>query len=145
MEFANEAQRSCYEKVASYLREVFGDSFTADVEFPRFGVKVGSALIIVFVEAWGAEDAVVVTKSWLVRGADVTADLTRTLLEWNDDVLFGAFGIDSDGQIYFQHAIVGSSLDREELRTSILAVGTAADQFDDKIVERWGGSLMYDR
>ena len=56
-------------------------------------------------------------------------------------MLFGAFGIDSDDDIFFQHAIVGSTADKAGFEASIASVASTADEVDDQIVESWGGQL----
>jgi hypothetical protein len=57
---------------------------------------------------------------------------------------FGAFGVDKDGDIIFEHTIVGSTIDKEELKSSVKAVLSVADHYDDDIVSRWGGKRALD-
>ncbi len=58
---------------------------------------------------------------------------------------FGAFGVDQDNDIFFEHTIVGSSCDKDELKASILAVVYTADQYDEQITQKWGGQRAVDR
>jgi hypothetical protein len=67
------------------------------------------------------------------------------LLMENGTLRFGAFGIDSEKDIFFEHTIVGSTCDKEELRASVMAVVTNSDDYDDKIVAKWGGQTARDR
>ncbi len=81
----------------------------------------------------------------MVVGAEIRPDLLRYLLEENVKMIFGAFGISSDNEILFEHSIVGSTCDRKELEASVKAVMDISDDYDDKIVERWGGKRALDR
>jgi hypothetical protein len=51
----------------------------------------------------------------------------------------GGFGIDDDGDIFFDHCVLGSACTRNQLHSSISNVTYSADQLDDEIVARWGG------
>ncbi len=57
---------------------------------------------------------------------------------------FGGFSLDADGNILFEHSIVGSTCDLNGLEESVLAVLKVADDYDDKIVPRWGGKRGLD-
>ena len=145
MEFRTEPQKACYEKIAPWIREVFGEFVMAHEDRPVFGVRIGSALTIVSVDPWGDDDAVITTRSYVVTDVELTPDLLRFLLEQNDRMRFGAFGIDEDGDVFFEHAIVGSSCDKNELKASTIAVAVTADKYDDEIRSRWGGQRAVDR
>jgi len=145
MEFRTEPQKACYEKIAPWISEVFGEFVMAHEDRPVFGVHIGSALTIVSVDPWGDDDAVITTRSYVVTQIELTPDLLRFLLEQNDRMRFGAFGIDGDGDVFFEHAIVGSSCDKNELKASTIAVAVTADKYDDEIRSRWGGQRAVDR
>lgn len=53
--------------------------------------------------------------------------------------IFGEFGLDPEKDIFFEHTIVGSTCDKEELRASIMASVMNSDDYDDKIEAKWGG------
>lgn len=144
MEFLTEAQEQCYNQIREMLESLFGDDVVPREDVPVFGLHMGSALAEAVVYPWAEDDAVVTTRAYVVRGAEVTADLMRFLLQENDKLRFGGFGIDEDGDIFFQHAIVGSTADPEELRASLLAVVITADEYDDKIIEKYGGQSALD-
>lgn len=145
MEFTTEAQRACYEKVVPWMKELFGEFAVVRKDAPVVGVLVGSAVAQTWVYPWGDDDAVICTRAYVVMGAELTPDLMRYLLRENADMRFGAFGIDDDGDIFFEHSIVGSTGDKNELKASVLAVVTTADRYDDEIVARWGGQRALDR
>jgi hypothetical protein len=106
---------------------------------------MGSALVEVFVFPWGTDEAIINTRSYVVTGTELTPDLMRFLLRENSNMRFGAFGIDDNGDVLFEHTIVGSTCDKIELESSVNAVLEIADDYDDKIVERWGGMRALDR
>jgi hypothetical protein len=145
MEFHSEAQKQCYEKVAIWMREMFGEQAMSREDRPSFGLVVGSALSHIVVHPWGDDDSTITAFSYVVTGAELTADLMKYLLQENDRVRFGAFSIDNEGDIIFSHTIVGSTCDKEELRTSVMFVAKLADDYDDKIVARFGGQRAADR
>lgn len=145
MEFQTEAQKACYEKISPWMKELFGEFAVAREDAPVFGVRVGSAVAQTVVFPWGDDDATICTRAYVVMGAELTLDLMRYLLRKNADMRFGAFGIDDDGDIFFEHTVVGSTCDKNELRASVLAVVATADNFDDEIVARWGGQRALDR
>ncbi|OGF14511.1 MAG: hypothetical protein A2W00_04905 [Candidatus Eisenbacteria bacterium RBG_16_71_46] len=145
MNFATDAQRVCYEKVAGLIKEMFGEMAAVHPDQPSFGLRMGSALAQVVVHPWGKDDATVSTRSYVVIGAEVTPELMRYLLRKNDEFRFGAFGLDSEGDIFFEHSIVGSGCDKNELRACVLAVAQTADEYDEEIVSRWGGQRALDK
>lgn len=144
MQFHSEAHKAVYEKIGPWMKELFGEFARAREDTPVFGVLVGSALAHVAVYPWGEDDATICTRSYVVTKVEVIPDLMHFLLRKNDDMRFGAFGLDGDNDIFFEHTIVGSTCDKEELRASVMAVLTTADKYDDEIVARWGGERAVD-
>lgn len=144
MQFETEAHEACYRKVAGMMREIFGEMAMARDDVPAFGVSMNSALAQIAVTPWGKDDACISTRAWVVTGAEMTPDLMQFLLRANNGVRFGAFGTDDEDDIFFEHAIVGSSCDKNELKASVLAVMFTADEYDDQITARWGGQRALD-
>ncbi|MEO0080481.1 MAG: YbjN domain-containing protein [candidate division WOR-3 bacterium] len=145
MEFKTDAQRRVYEKIAPWLRELFGELVKPFDEVPIFGIIWGSTATRVAVMPWGDDDATITTRAWVVTGTELTPEFLKYLLRENDRMRFGAFCIDGDGDVFFEHTIVGSTCDKEELKASIFAVATTADRYDDEIVSRFGGQRMLDK
>jgi len=75
-------------------------------------------------------------------GSSICPDLMKFLLNHNAGFMFGAFGLDQKGTVGFSHAILASSMDVQELGTSVRTVLEMADKYDDMIVARWGGKTM---
>ncbi|MCT7972278.1 YbjN domain-containing protein [Laspinema olomoucense] len=145
MQFQTSAQEACYHKVALWMQELFGKFPCARQDIPGLGLFMGSALVEVLILPWGEEDAVINTRAYVVTEAELSSDLMRFLLEQNSNMIFGAFGIDAKGDIVFEHSIVGSTCDKKELESSVNAVLEVSDEYDDQLVERWGGKRALDR
>lgn len=143
--FANEAQRVTYEKVAAMMKEEFGRQCVVAEAQALFWLKSGSARTQVYVEPIGESGSYVRALSWVVTGPEITTELLRYLLQMNVTVRFGAFGVDTDGDVMFTHAIHGESLTHEALMYSVYGVGQVADDTDDEIVQRFGGQRAVDR
>jgi hypothetical protein len=137
-QFESAAQEACYEKVAVWMRELFGESVRVYADSPAFASRFGTAIVYTWIRPWGA-DAVVDCRAYVVSGAQRTLELATFLLDENARLRFGAFAIDAAGEIVFRHCIVGSTCDKGELATSVGAVAQTADEYDDQIVQRWGG------
>jgi len=145
MRFETAAQEACYNRVLPWMRELFGGFALEFEDYPRVGVAVGSAFAVVSIHPWADEEATVATRAYVVTGAKADADLYEWLLRKNDEMRFGAFGIDDEGDIFFKHSILGSTMDKDELKASVLAVVMTADTNDDDIIRRWGGKRALDR
>lgn len=145
MEFQTSAQESCYNKVAVWMRELFGKFPCARQDCPGLGLFMNSALVEILIHPWGGDDAIINTRSFVVTDVMLSPELMRFLLQENASMRFGAFGIDAAGNILFEHTIVGSTCDKKELESSVKAVLEVSDEYDDYIVEKWGGKRALDR
>lgn len=145
MKLDHAAQQQCLEKIIPWLKETFGASAYVSADLPAICISIGSAFAQVEVNPWGDDDATITTRAYVVSGAQMDYDLLLFLLRENDTMRFGGFGVDRQNDIFFEHTIVGSSCDPEELKSSVLAVIMAADLYDEVITERWGGSRALDR
>lgn len=144
MQFDSDAHKICYEKVAGYMKELFGEFALNHSEIPQFAVRIGSAFITINIMPWGTDDSVIAVHAWVVRKPEITPELMKYLLQENNSIRFGAFGMDNENDIFFQHTIVGSTCDKNELNASVRAVMYTADKYDDEIIARWGGQRSSD-
>jgi len=144
MQFETDSQKECFEKIQGWITELFGGSVLRNPDRPVLGVLEGSAFAQVGVFPWGDQDATITTRAWVVTGAELSEELLSFLLRENGGMHFGAFGIDDEGDIFFEHSIVGSTCDQKELEASVIAVLRTADDYDDRIVTRWGGKRALD-
>ena len=139
MEFETQAQQEVYERIEPWMKEMFGIFLKKREDAPYFGVHVGSAFVHVGVHAWQKDSATITVRAYVAVDVDSTPELMEFLLLENDRVRFGAFGLDQAHDIFFEHTIVGTTCDIEDLKNSVLAVGYAVDQYDDQVIARWGG------
>ena len=145
MEFETALQQACYEKIVPWMQEFFVDFLVVSEEEPLFVVNFGSAIAYTEVIPWENDEAVILTRAYVVTNVEVTSELMQYLLQENDGLYFGRFALDQDGNIAFEHTLVGSTCDPEELRLSVISVVKFADDYDDEIVKRWGGKRALDR
>lgn len=143
MEFQTPVQRECYERVATWMEEMFDKYPWEKLDEPGFGLFMGSAWVEVRIHPW-QQDAAIETRSHVVRGAEITPELMQFLLTQNTQMVFGAFSLDESDNICFSHTIVGSTCDPGELESSVLSVLETADKFDDRIIGNWGGKRALD-
>lgn len=145
MEFRNEMQKNVYIMVASWFEpELQSGAIQRYEDQPAFFARGGSAGIRISILPYGDDEAVINVLATVVKGASLTPELMGFLLATNrDSCWFGAFGFDSKSDsITFEHSIVGSTCDRKELQTSMVAVLGAADKYDDMIVAKFGGKSL---
>ena len=145
MEFETPAQQACYDKVAGWMDQLFGKMPWEKLADVGFGIFMGSAWVEVFIYPWGDDDSVINVRSSVVSGATLSPELLSFLLRENDELRFGAFALSESGDILFEHTIVGSTCDPNELEASVNEVLETADEYDDKIVDSWGGQRALDR
>ena len=79
-----------------------------------------------------------------MQDVELDLDLLLGLLELNHQTPFGAFSL-VDRDIFFHYTIFGSGLDRRSLLGAIAAVATVSDDYDDRIVAKYGGQTALDR
>ena len=144
MEFKTDAQKRAYERCVAIAREAFGESVDILDDKPGFGMRMGSTLVMAFVHPWGDNRAWLQSFSPVVKGAEVNGELALYLLKENDGMRFGGFSIHEDGTVFFNYSIVADTVDKEEFKACILAVVQTADEYDDEIVQRWGGQRVAD-
>ena len=143
MQFEHDVQRQAHARVREYLGELF-DGLYEDESDGHFYVTYGSTVLEVAVDPYGPEDAAVVVSSFCVQGVDLDENLLLGLLELNHQTPFGGFSL-VDRDIFFHYAIFGAGLDRRTLLGAIAAVATVSDDYDDRIVAKFGGQTALDR
>ena len=139
MSDVSEAVSTVADKIGNYLNQIYGEQFESHNERPFFRVRHGSAIVNVQIQPWGDEEAAILCRAWVIQKAEITPDLMYFLLRKNEGMRFGAFGLDDDNDIFFEHSILGSTCDLEEFRASLKAVAVIADGLDDEIKDQWGG------
>ena len=142
--FQTPNQREIFERISGWVSELFGTKARFRPDEPIIDVFAASAVAQVFVQPWDGDETIVTVRSWVVSGAEPSLELYQYLLQENAAMVFGAFGVDEDGNIFLEHTIVGQTCDPEELKSSAEAVALMADEYDDLIVDRWGGTRAID-
>jgi len=145
MDFETAPQQACYERIKPWMEELFVGSVMSFEDEPLFIINFGSAVASTRIVPLGEMEALIVTRSYVVTDIDITPDLTYYLLRENNNRSFGSFSLDQENDIVFEHSLVGSTCDLEELRTSVTNVVEFADAYDDEIVSKWGGKRALDR
>jgi hypothetical protein len=95
---------------------------------------------------WGKDKACVRCTAQLVKGITIDAKLAIQLLELNSFLRFGAFAWDAQQEtVLFVHSILGgTTLDSDELLATLRDVALVADEYDDKLMAKYGGQRMLD-
>lgn len=116
------------------------------VDDSLYVIKQGSAYVMITIVPWGKDKAMVRCTAQLVKGIDVDGGLAMQLLELNGFLRFGSFAYDPQEEtVLFVHTILGgTTLDPDELMATLRDVALIADEYDDKLVEKYGGQRMLD-
>jgi hypothetical protein len=114
-------------------------------------VKQGSSYVMISVVPSGPkgkheERALVRVVAQVVSGVRPEPSLFRQLLILNGQLRFGSFAYVPEGSlIMFGHSILGGdTMDVKELIATVHDVALVADEYDDRIVARYGGARMQD-
>jgi hypothetical protein len=109
-------------------------------------IKQGSSYVMINIVAIDNDRAQVRCVAQLVRGVRMEGDLAVQLLHLNAQLRFGAFSFDPvDNLVLFSHSILGGpTLDKDELMITLTDVALVADEWDDKIIQKYGGQTMRD-
>jgi hypothetical protein len=116
------------------------------VDESLYVIKQGSAYVMINVVPWGRDKAMLRVTAQLVKGCRMSGDLATQLLELNAHLRFGAFAWDQqDNIVLFTHTILGgTTLDPDELIATLSDVALIADDYDDKLMQKYGGQRMLD-
>ncbi len=129
------------------IEETLGDNPAfRKVEKHLYVVKQGSAYVMINVVPWGDDKAMVRCVAQLVKGIRMDSGLALELLTLNARLRFGAFAYEAGEQlVLFVHSILGgSTLDSDELLATLADVALIADEYDDRLMEQYGGQRMHD-
>lgn len=143
MNFEHDHHRAVYDQVRDYLDELF-ENVANDETSGHFYVQYGSTVLEIGVDAYGPQEVLVQIIAYCVQGATVDDELSAALLQLNHTLPVGAFSlIGSD--VFFSYEMFGHNLDRKNLLSAIGAVANISDEYDDLIVEKFGGHRALDR
>jgi len=143
MKFAHDVHQQTHELVSEYLAELFDEPLLDD-DSGHFYVSYGSTVLEIAVDPYGPEEAMVVVMAYCVHGVDLEQDLLLGLLEVNHELPFGAFSL-VDQDVFFAQSLFGRSVQRTNLLGAIAAVANVSDEYDDRIVGKYGGQTALQR
>lgn len=135
--FHTRCQEEVYRLVKSNLDELVDEHFD-DAEHCDFYLKYGSTVLEISIDPYEEDDAVVEVLAFCVQGVEPTFELTRELLRLNSEVPLGAFSM-VGRDIFFSHSFLGRRMRPEQFMASLERVATISDDYDDKLVEQYGG------
>ena len=141
--FHTQCQEEVYRQVKQYLDELVDEHFD-DAEHCDFYLKYGSTVLEISIEPYEEDDAVIEVLAFCVQGVEPTFDLAQELLRLNSEVLLGAFSMEG-GDIFFSHSFLGRRLRPEQLIASLDTVATISDEYDEQLVEAYGGETALER
>ena len=142
MEFKTEAHRDVYDKTRQYLHTLFGEVNVKELD-DTFTLQEGSTFVYVRSFPIGDKKSGVEVFSYVVVELDITEELMRFLLTYNLKLILGGFGLsiaeEGKGSVLLTHTILGDTMTRDELYSSVTAIARVADDLDDRIVASFGG------
>ncbi|HEX7191866.1 MAG TPA: YbjN domain-containing protein [Thermoanaerobaculia bacterium] len=141
--FHTQCQEEVYRQVKQYLDELVDEHFD-DAEHCDFYLKYGSTVLEISIEPYEEDDAVIEVLAFCVQGVEPTFDLAQELLRLNSEVLLGAFSMDGK-DIFFSHSFLGRRLRPEQLIASLDTVASISDEYDEQLVEAYGGETALER
>lgn len=141
--FHTQCQEEVYRQVKQYLDELVDEHFD-DAEHCDFYLKYGSTVLEISIEPYEEDDAVIEVLAFCVQGVEPSFDLAQELLRLNAEVLLGGFSMDGR-DIFFSHSFLGRRLRPEQLIASLDTVASISDEYDEQLVEAYGGETALER
>ena len=143
MDFSHAAHRQAHERLTEYLGELFEDPYV-DHDNGHFYVRYGTTVLELSVDPYGPEEAMVTVMAYCVQGVELEEDLLLGLLELNHHLPFGSFSL-VGRDVFLSHSLFATALERGTLLAAIASVANVSDEYDDRIVARYGGQTALDR
>lgn len=143
MQFEHQVHRDTFEKVREYVDDLIDEPYL-DEGTGHFYGRFGSTVLEISVDPYGPEEAVVRVMAYCVQGARVDESLREGLLELNHTLPVGSFSLVGN-DVFFSHSLFGRPLDPRNFLGAMAAVATVADEWDDRLVARYGGETALER
>src|ERR1700686_2694867 len=140
--FHTRSQEEVYRQVNSYLDELVDEHFD-DAAHCDFYLKYGSTVLEISIEPFEEDDAVIDILAFCVQGVEPSFELMQELLRLNSELPLGGFSLVSKN-IFFSHSFLGRRLIGEQLIASLNSVATTSDEYDEKLVAKYGGETALD-
>jgi hypothetical protein len=142
-QFHTECQEEVYRQVKSYLDELVDEHFD-DAEHCDFYLKYGSTVLEISIHPYQEDDAVIEILAFVVQGVEPSFEMMQELLRLNSEVVLGAFSM-VGRDIFFSHSFLGRRLSPEQLIASLDIVANVSDEYDEQIVDAFGGETAIER
>ncbi|MCG5053992.1 MAG: YbjN domain-containing protein [Myxococcales bacterium] len=129
------------------VEELLGQSSAyRKVDEGLYVIKQGSSLVMISVLPWKRSHVVIRLTAQLVKGVTMEVPLALELLELNASMRFGAFAFVPKGNVVLLcHTLLDRDLaDAQEFLDTLADFAIIADEYDDRIAARYGGSTMQD-
>ena len=112
----------------------------------QFVVKQGSTFVMLTVVPFENGQVLVRCLAQLVKGVTMSPELSYELLKLNVQLDFGAFGYSEKAQLILlsNSLLGGNTLDADEIISTLESLVRVADEYDDIIIEKYGGQRMTD-
>lgn len=116
------------------------------VDAGLYVIKQGSSLVMISVHQWKGKHVVIRLTAQLVKGVSMEVPLALELLELNAAMRFGAFAfIPKGNMVVLCHTLLERDVaDAREFLDTLADFAIVADEYDDRIAARYGGSTMQD-
>lgn len=142
-QFHSRCQEDVYRTVKSYLDELVDEHFD-DAEHCDFYLKYGSTVLEISIDPYQDDDAIIEVLAFCVQGVEPTFEMMQELLRLNAEVSLGAFSVVGNS-IFFAHSFLGGRLRPEQLIASLDTVASISDEYDEKLVAKYGGETALER
>lgn len=136
-QFHTRCQEEVYRQVKSYLDELVDEHFD-DAEHCDFYLKYGSTVLEISIEPYEEDDAVIEVLAFVVQGVDPSFEMMQDLLRLNSEVPLGAFSMVGK-DVFYSHSFLGRRMRPEQFITSLDSVASISDEYDEKLVAKYGG------
>jgi hypothetical protein len=103
----------------------------------------GSARVVVSVSVFDEDQSLVQVSAMCVTGAKPSPELYQHVASFQSQIGHLSVNEQDDGTvcIEYSHGLLGEFLNPAELRLTVIAVALLADQIDDDLAARFGGTV----
>ncbi len=137
--------RGVRDKVERILRDWLGG---AEIDRDgRFTVRHESARVFIEVGELGTDTTYVSVHAPTNFEIKPSNEFFRYIATHADDYVFGHLSVyegDDGAMVMFRHSILGDFMDADELKATVGAVVSTANEIDDQIKKQFGGEVFHE-
>jgi hypothetical protein len=127
------------ERVERVITEAMGSKPAQDPD-QDYVLPIGDVQVTVAPRVLPGGPAIVRVFAVTNVGVNVVPELGLFLARLNFGLMFGRFALDAENDsIWFDETLLGDQLNEEALKFAIQVVASTADEWDDRIVQMFGG------